>query len=112
MYIKPFASIKKLKPALFVVLTIVIAFTITDISIALAQLNSNNSNNSRNNSIASNFTSMKSDPDGKPLVITWLEINETTPDKPPIITVTSQEFWRAFSSLLEVSTNSTIDTRE
>lgn len=109
MYIKPFASIKKLKPVLSVVLTIVIAFTITDISIALAQLNSNNS---RNNSIASNFTSMKSDQDGKPLVITWLEINETTPDKPPIITVTSQEFWRAFSPLLEVSTNSTIDTRE
>ena len=109
MYIKPFASIKKLKPVLSVVLTIIIAFTITDIAIALAQLNSNDS---RNNSIISNSTSMKSDPDGRPLVITWLQTNETTPDKPPIITVTSQEIWRAFSPLVEISTKGTTTTSE
>lgn len=109
MHIKLFSSIKKLNLALSVVLTLTIGFTMTDITLALAQLNNNNS---RNNSMASISTSMKSDADGKHIVITWLEANETTHDNSPIISVTSQEFWQAFSPLLEISTNRTIANSE
>ena len=61
---------------LSVVLTVIMGFIISDITVALAQLNDNIS---RNNSIAST--------DGKHIVVTWLKANETGPDNSPVISV-------------------------
>jgi hypothetical protein len=86
---------------LSVVLTVIMGSIISDITVALAQLNDNTS---RNNSIAST--------DRKHIVVTWLKANETEPDNSPVISVSNQDFWNAFSPLLEVSTNRTNDNSE
>jgi TctA family transporter len=52
--------------------------------------------------------STKSDKQKK--IVTWLEINKT--DDGPLISVNSEDFWKIFGPLLELSSNKTIDTFE
>jgi hypothetical protein len=95
------------------VVSIMILFALNETTFAVAQQSPLNDNISRNNSTQSslNSTNVKLESDDKRIVVIWLEANETETDI-PIINISSQEFWKAFSPLLELSTNRTIDTNE
>jgi hypothetical protein len=86
---------------LSVVSSIIIGSVISDITIALAQLNNNSI--SQNNSIESNSTSTEIDSDTEQIVVTWLTLNETKPDNSPTIRISSQDFWKIFEPLVEQS---------
>jgi hypothetical protein len=89
---------------------ILILFTLNETTAAGTQHNLLNDSINQNNSL--NSTNTKSEPDDKQIVITWLGANETEANNAPIINITSQEFWNAFTPLLEISTNNTINTVE
>ncbi len=95
------------------VVSVMILFALNETTFAVAQQSPLNDNISRNNSTQSslNSTNIKLESDDKHIVIIWLEANKTETDS-PIINISSQEFWKAFSPLLELSTNRTIDTSE
>ena len=48
--------------------------------------------------------------DKQKIIVTWLEINKT--DDGQMISVSSEDFWRIFGPLLELSNNKTIGTFE
>lgn len=73
--------------------------------VAIAQLNGSISNNST--------TALNSkDPDGKKIVVTWIESNDTYSHSVPMISVNHEEFWKTFGSLLKTSTNGSVNTLE
>jgi hypothetical protein len=39
--------------------------------------------------------------DKQKIVITWLQMNETKTESDPVISVSSKDFWKSFSPLLE-----------
>jgi hypothetical protein len=75
-------------------------FTMSDTMITMAQPNDNIS---RNNTTALNST----DSDGKNIIVTWLETNQTN-----TIRVSNEDFWKIFGPLFELSTNKTSSTFE
>lgn len=56
---------------------------------------------------ASNSTSVEIDSDAESVVVTWWQTNET--NDIPVIRVSSEDFWKTFGPLLELSTNGTIE---
>jgi TctA family transporter len=48
--------------------------------------------------------------DKQKIIVTWSEINKT--DDGQLISVNSEDFWKIFGPLLELSNNKTIDTFE
>jgi hypothetical protein len=58
---------------------------ISEIIFATAQSNSTNS-------------------DKQKIIVTWLETNETNTDSTPMISISSEDFWKIFGPLLEQST--------
>jgi TctA family transporter len=48
--------------------------------------------------------------DKQKIIVTWSEINKT--DDGQLISVNSEDFWKIFGPLLELSRNNTIDTFE
>ncbi|MGB8084788.1 MAG: hypothetical protein WCF07_00690 [Nitrososphaeraceae archaeon] len=89
--------------ALFV--TIAVGFTNSEIIVTIAQQNGNISSN--------NVTALNStESGGKNIVITWLELNGTKTDHFPLISISSEDFWKIFGPLFELSTDGSIDTLE
>ena len=89
--------------ALFV--TIAVGFTNSEIIVTIAQQNGNISSN--------NVTALNStESGGKNIVITWLELNGTKTDHFPLISISSEDFWKIFGALFELSTDGSIDTLE
>jgi len=73
--------------------------------IAVAQLNGSISNNST--------TALNSkDLDGKKIVLTWIESNDTDSHSVPMISVSHEDFWKTFGPLLKISTNGSVNTLE
>ena len=48
--------------------------------------------------------------DKQKIIVTWLELNKTGDS--PLISISSEDFWKIFGPLLELSTNDTIDKFE
>jgi len=88
------------KPIITLVVAIMTGFTMSDTMITMAQPNDNIS---RNNTTALNST----DSDGKNIIVTWLETNQTN-----TIRVSNEDFWKIFGPLFELSTNKTSSTFE
>lgn len=88
-------------------------FYCSETTSVVAQKSPLNYNIGRNNSTQSslNSTNVKLESDDKHIVVTWLKANETETDA-PVINITSQEFWKAFSPLFEISINRTIDNSQ
>jgi hypothetical protein len=82
-----------------------VGFLINEASVTIAQLNSSISNNI---TIALN----SKDPDGKKLVLTWTESNDTDTHSVPMISVSHEDFWKTFGPLLKTSTNESVNTLE
>jgi hypothetical protein len=82
-----------------------VGFLINETLVAIAQLN---------DSINSNSTTAlnSKDPDGKKLVLTWIESNDTDPHSVPTISVNHEDFWKTFGPLLKISTNGSVNTLE
>jgi hypothetical protein len=81
-----------------------VGFLINEASVAIAQLNGIISNNST--------TAVNSkDPDGKKIVLTWIESNDTARNV-PMISVSHEDFWKTFGPLLKISTNGSVNTLE
>jgi hypothetical protein len=70
------------------------------ISVTLAKFNEN-SISRNNNSMASNSTGT----DVKQITVKWLPSNESKPDNFSTIRVSSQDFWKIFGPLVQVSIN-------
>jgi len=87
------------KPIITLVVTIMTGFTMSDTMITIAQPSGNIS---RNNTIALNST----DSDGKNIIVTWLETNNTNTNNAPM-RVSNEDFWKIFGPLFELSTNTT-----
>jgi hypothetical protein len=87
------------------VIVCAVGFLINEALIAIAQLNSSISNNST--------TALNSkDSDGKKIVLTWIESNDTNPHSVPMISVNHEDFWKTFGPLLKTSTNGSVNTLE
>ena len=56
--------------------------------------------------------SSSSNSDKQKIIVTWLEVNNTKTGSTPVISVSSEDFWKIFSPLLELLTNETIGTFE
>ncbi|MGA7368062.1 MAG: hypothetical protein WBX01_02965 [Nitrososphaeraceae archaeon] len=94
---KAFPVIKKIKPTLTVVSTIMIGFIISDITIVLAQPSDTTN---QDNSMTPISIPVKSDTDGEQTIVTLLRSNETSfMDNSPIISI--QDFRNTFDPLLE-----------
>jgi hypothetical protein len=78
---------------------------INETIVVLAQLNSNISSNS---TTAINST----EPEGKNIVLTWIESNDTKTHRIPMMNVSIEDFWKIFVPLLKSSTNESISTLE
>jgi hypothetical protein len=76
-----------------------VGFLINEASVAIAQLNGTTALNSK-------------DPDGKKIVLTWIESNDTHSHSVPMISVSHEDFWKTFSPLLKMSTNGSVNTLE
>jgi hypothetical protein len=76
-----------------------VGFLINEALVAIAQLNSTTALNSK-------------DPDSKKLVLTWIESNDTDSRSIPMISVSHEDFWKTFDSLLKTSTNGSVNTLE
>ena len=87
------------KPIITLVVTIMTGFTMSDTMITMAQPNDNISRN--------NTKALDLDSDGKNIVVTWLEKNETNTISAPTISVSNEDFWKIFGPLFELSTNTT-----
>jgi hypothetical protein len=82
-----------------------VGFLVNEASVAIAQLNGIISNNST--------TALNSkDPDGKKLVLTWIESNDTDSYGVPMISVSHEDFWKTFGPLLKTSTNGSVNMLE
>jgi hypothetical protein len=82
-----------------------VGFLINETFVAIAQLNSSISNNST--------TALNSkDSDGKKIVLTWIESNDTDFHSVPMISVNHEDFWKTFGPLLKTSTNGSVNTLE
>lgn len=100
MHLKLLSSVKS-GSVLFVVFIAIIIYNISDMTyITLAKLN-DNSINQNNNSISSNSNGT----DVKQITLKWLISNETKPDNSFTIRVSSQDFWKIFGPLLQLSIN-------
>ena len=85
-----------------------VGFIISETLVAIAK---QNGNSSHNNATALNST----DPDGKIIIVTWLETNKTNTNSAnktntnstPTISVSNEDFWKIFGPLFELSTNTT-----
>ena len=77
-----------------------VGFIISETLVAIAQPSGNSSHN---NTTALNST----DSDGKNIVVTWLQSNETNANSTPTISVSNEDFWKIFGPLFELSTNTT-----
>ena len=77
-----------------------VGFIISETLVAIAQPSGNSSHN---NTTALNST----DSDGKNIVVTWLQSNETNTISAPTISVSNEDFWKIFGPLFELSTNTT-----
>ena len=88
------------------ILSVMILFILNESTFAVAEQSLLNDNIGRNISLQSslNSTSIMLESDDKHIVITWLEENGTETNNTPVINITSQEFWKAFTPLLEIST--------
>jgi hypothetical protein len=42
-------------------------------------------------------------PDKQKIIVTWLQMNETKMERDPVISVSSEDFWKFFAPLLEQS---------
>ena len=47
--------------------------------------------------------------DKQKIIVTWLETNDTKTSDTPAISISSEDFWKIFEPLLELSTNETIN---
>jgi hypothetical protein len=96
------------------ILSVMILFVFNESTFAVAEQSLLNDNIGRNISLQSslNSTSIMLESDDKHIVITWLEENGTEANNTPVINITSQELWKAFTPLLEISTNRTTTTGE
>jgi hypothetical protein len=82
-----------------------VGFLINEASVAIAQLNGSISNN--------NATALNSkDPDGKKIVLTWIDSNDIDSHTVPMISVNHEDFWRTFGPLLKTSTNGSVNILE
>ena len=88
---------KKVNPALFVVSTIIIGFILSSIPVTLAQLDDNFNRDK--------LAALKSDPNGKYIVLISLTPNETRPDYSLSVSISKQDFWRAFGPFAEQLTS-------
>jgi len=70
------------------------------ISATIAVIARPNGNISRDNT-----TALDLDSDGKNIVLTWLELNNTNTNSAPTMSVSNEDFWMIFGPLLELSTN-------
>ena len=77
-----------------------VGFIISETLVVIAK---QNGNSSHNNTTALNST----DSDGKNIVVTWLQSNETNANSTPTISVSNEDFWKIFGPLFELSTNTT-----
>ena len=77
-----------------------VGFIISETLVVIAQPSGNSSHN---NTTALNST----DSDGKNIVVTWLELNNTNTNSAPMIRVSNEDFWKIFGPLFELSTNTT-----
>ena len=77
-----------------------VGFIISETLVAIAQPSGNSSHN---NTTALNST----DSDGKNIIVTWLETNQTNIVSAPMIRVSNEDFWKIFGPLFELSTNTT-----
>ncbi len=50
--------------------------------------------------------------DKQKIIVTWLETNDTKTSDTPVIRISSEDFWKIFEPLLELSTNVTLDSLE
>lgn len=101
---------KKINLASLVVSTIIIGSAITDTTATSAQKSQPNSDiDQNNNSMASNSTNTKLNSHEKQIVLTWLKVIEPKPDNSPVISISNKDFWNAFSPLLEILDNKTIN---
>lgn len=99
--------INEMNDQLVALILIMIMFTlgnIWNITAVVAQLNRLTDNSALNNTTQ---ISLKSDSDHKRIALKWLEANETKTENNP--TMTSQDFWKFFGPLLELSANGTVD---
>jgi hypothetical protein len=76
-----------------------VGFLINEPSVAIAQLNVTTALNSK-------------DPDGKKIVLNWIESNDTDSHSVPMISVSHEDFWKTFGPLLKTSTNGSVTTLE
>jgi hypothetical protein len=79
-------------------MAVMVGFTISETLVAMAQPDDNIS---RNNTTALNST----DSDGKNIIVTWLETNQTNTISAPMISVSNEDFWKIFGPLFELTTN-------
>jgi hypothetical protein len=71
----------------------IIGFAVNENIVVTAQTNSTNS-------------------DKQKIIVTWLETNDTKTSDTPVIRISSEDFWKIFEPLLELSTNVTLDSLE
>ena len=71
---------------------VVIGFMFSEIMLVAAQEKLTNQNNSTNS-------------DKQKIIVTWLEANETKTESDPTIIVSSEDFWKTFKPLVELSIN-------
>jgi hypothetical protein len=87
------------------VIACIVEFMINETLVVLAQLNGNINSNS---TTAINST----DPEGKNIVLTWIEPNDTKTYRIPMMNVSIEDFWKTFVPLLKSSTNEPVSTLE
>jgi hypothetical protein len=63
-----------------------------------------------NETIVVTAQSNSTNSDRQKIIVTWLDINKT--DDGRVFSVSSEDFWKIFGPLLELSNNKTIDTFE
>ncbi|HZA70239.1 MAG TPA: hypothetical protein VE548_11125 [Nitrososphaeraceae archaeon] len=56
----------------------------------------------------SNYTNM----DNQKIIVTWLKTNDTMTSETSVISVSSEDFWKIFEPLLELSTNGSTSASE
>ena len=96
---KLFLFIKKTAITLSVVLTIIIGFIISDITIMFARPSGDTINQDK--LTTSSSTTTESDTDGEQIVITWLKPNGPGLSDSPVISISNQDFRNTFDSLIE-----------
>jgi hypothetical protein len=87
------------------VIACTVGLLINETRVLIAQLNGNISSNS---TTALNSTGQE----GKNIILTWIESNDTKAYRIPMINISNEDFWKIFGPLLKPSTNGSVSTLE